>query len=202
MAKPFPLLIFCQYLYRIIKIIPNLYLTNSFDNPRAESRKSQLSTHPFQYNGTKHFSRYDEWRALNAGMTFEKKLDINRVKIGNDVWIGEHVMIKRGVKIGDGVIIAAGSIVTKEVEPYSIVAGVPAKLIRKRFDDSTIERLMKLKWWNYDLSGFSKDIPFDIPKDAIKFIEGKIESSEINPASPSFIQVENIRKHVSIKTSA
>lgn len=67
--------------------------------------------------------------------------------IGNDVWIGSRVLIKNGVKIGDGVVIGMGSVVTKDIEPYSIVAGVPAKVIRKRFDDKIIDQFMNVKWW-------------------------------------------------------
>ena len=72
--------------------------------------------------------------------------------IGNDVWIGFSTTILNGVRIGDGAIVAAGSVVTKDVEPYSIVAGVPAKIIGKRFSDDMIERLLDLQWWNYDPS--------------------------------------------------
>lgn len=70
------------------------------------------------------------------------------VKIGHDVWIGERAIILDGLSIGNGSIIAAGAVVTKDVEPYSIVGGVPAKLIRKRFDNKTIEALLNLKWWD------------------------------------------------------
>lgn len=69
--------------------------------------------------------------------------------IGNDVWIGYNSTILNGVKIGDGAIVAAGSVVTKDVEPYAIVGGVPAKVIRYRFDKKIIDRLIKLEWWNY-----------------------------------------------------
>lgn len=71
------------------------------------------------------------------------------VEIGNDVWIGEGVCIVSGVKIGDGAIIGAHAVVTKSVEPYSVVAGVPAREIRKRFDDTTIQRLFEIKWWDW-----------------------------------------------------
>ena len=68
--------------------------------------------------------------------------------IGNDVWIGNRAMIMQGVTVGDGAVIGAGSIVTKDVEPYTIVAGNPARVIRKRFDDETIEKLLNIKWWD------------------------------------------------------
>ena len=68
--------------------------------------------------------------------------------IGNDVWIGNNVLVKAGVKISDGAVIGMGSVVTKDVGPYEIWAGNPAKLIKKRFDDETIEKLLKTQWWN------------------------------------------------------
>lgn len=71
------------------------------------------------------------------------------VVIGNDVWIGANVVILPGVTIGDGAILAAGAVVTKDVSPYCIVGGNPAKLIRKRFDDVTIKNLLSIQWWNW-----------------------------------------------------
>lgn len=71
-------------------------------------------------------------------------------RIGNDVWIGANVIICRNVTIGDGAVIGAGSVVTHDVEPYTIVAGVPARLLKKRFDDKTIERLLNILWWKFD----------------------------------------------------
>lgn len=70
--------------------------------------------------------------------------------IGNDVWIGTRATIRSGVSIGDGAIIAAGAVVTRDVEPYTIVGGVPAKPIRKRFTDEQIDALLSLKWWDKD----------------------------------------------------
>lgn len=73
----------------------------------------------------------------------------SRVTIGNDVWIGEACFISAGVTIGDGAVIGAHSVVTHDVEPYSIVAGAPAREIRKRFPEEIIEGLLALKWWNW-----------------------------------------------------
>ena len=70
-------------------------------------------------------------------------------RIGNDVWIGYGAIILSGVTIGDGAIIGAGAVVTKDVEPYTVVAGVPAKVIKKRFEDEVIEKLLLLKWWEF-----------------------------------------------------
>lgn len=71
------------------------------------------------------------------------------IEIGNDVWIGRGAMIFSGVRIGDGAIVGARSVVTKDVAPYTIVAGMPARPIRQRFDDQTVARLLEIKWWNW-----------------------------------------------------
>ena len=74
-----------------------------------------------------------------------------KVKIENDVWIGANVFIKNGVRIGNGAIIGAGSVVLKDVNDYEIVGGVPSRLIRKRFNESIIDLLLEIKWWELDL---------------------------------------------------
>ena len=118
-----------------------------------------IGNHPTQFGSTFPSFYYDTSKQI--GFSFHKgqplyadiykKVDEEHdihVDIGNDVWIGSHALLLGGVRIGDGAVIGAGSVVTKDVEPYSIVAGVPAKIIRKRFDDDTILRLLQRKWWN------------------------------------------------------
>lgn len=92
-----------------------------------------------------------------------------RTIIGNDVWIGHSAMIKAGVKIGNGAVIGMGAIVTKDVPAYTIVGGNPAKLIRMRFDDTIIEQLNQLEWWNLDDEKIQQCAPFI--KEPLVFIE-------------------------------
>lgn len=80
------------------------------------------------------------------------------VQIGHDVWIGSYAHIHSGVKIGDGAIIATGAVVTKDVPPYAIVGGVPAKIIRYRFDEDQIKYLEKFKWWDRDVNWLADNV--------------------------------------------
>lgn len=119
-------------------------------NAANHSLKS-LSTYPFPIF-------YDEWNhGLEVTKAWDNKGDI---VIGNDVWIGYEAVILAGVTIGDGAIIGARAVVTKNVEPYSIVAGVPAKIIRKRFSDDIVEKLLKIKWWNWPIDKILSNIKF------------------------------------------
>ncbi len=92
---------------------------------------------------------FDEWGldAKNIRDAWDNKGD---TVIGNDVWIGYEAFIMPGVKIGDGAIVGTRAVVTGDVPPYTIVGGVPARPIRKRFDDETIRRLEALRWWDWD----------------------------------------------------
>ena len=79
------------------------------------------------------------------------------VNIGNDCWIGQHVFIVGGVTIGDGAVVYAGAVVTKDVPPYAIVGGVPARIIRYRYDQETIDWLLRIKWWEHDIEWFEEN---------------------------------------------
>ena len=102
---------------------------------------------------------YEEWELEKSNITtaWDNKGDI---VIGNDVWIGYEAVIMAGVHIGDGAIIAARAVVTKDVPPYTIVGGTPAKEIRKRFDAEVIQQLPILKWWNWSTDKIRQCLPY------------------------------------------
>lgn len=102
---------------------------------------------------------YEEWELEKSNITtaWDNKGDI---VIGNDVWIGFEAVIMAGVHIGDGAIIAARAVVTKDVPPYTIVGGTPAKEIRKRFDAELIQQLLMLKWWDWSNDKIRQCLPY------------------------------------------
>ncbi|MGE5458724.1 MAG: CatB-related O-acetyltransferase [Methanococcaceae archaeon] len=117
----------------------------------GEEVRCGLGKHPTEKYVSTSFSFYSNTKP-NA-FTFSDKnyfAEYSAIEIGNDVWIGTRAMVLDGVKIGDGAIVAAGAVVTRNVAPFSIVGGVPAKLIKYRFDENTIKSLMEIKWWDMD----------------------------------------------------
>lgn len=117
----------------------------------ANHALGSLSTYPFPIF-------YDEWglEGKNVADAWDNKGDI---ALGSDVWIGYEAVILAGVTIGDGAIIGARAVVTRDVPPYAIVGGVPARLIRRRFDDATIEALLDLRWWDWEPERIRQALP-------------------------------------------
>ena len=101
---------------------------------------------------------FEEWglEKENVAQAWDQKGDII---IGNDVWIGYEAVVLSGVTIGDGAVIGCRAVVTKDIPPYTIVGGVPAKPIRKRFDEETIKELQKIKWWDWPEEKIAGKIP-------------------------------------------
>jgi acetyltransferase-like isoleucine patch superfamily enzyme len=147
--------------YPLVKIGRFCSIARNCEIGVAEHPIYFVSTHPFQFNKT----------------IFKSKeyLDIQKVKwlghretiIGNDVWIGAKAIIKTGLCIGDGAVIASGAVVTKDIPPYAIVGGVPAKILKYRFTDPIIKELLDIKWWDINIE-MLRHIHFDDINLAIK----------------------------------
>lgn len=127
----------------------------------ANHLTNSLTTYPFAIFG-------NGWENAMEGKSYPQKGDIN---IGNDVWIGYNATIMAGVTIGDGAIIATNSTVIKDVEPYSIVGGNPAKEIKTRFSKEVITKLLELQWWNWDIEKITKNIQNLTDSEIAKIIE-------------------------------
>ncbi|KAA3439239.1 CatB-related O-acetyltransferase [Rufibacter hautae] len=120
----------------------------SFIMNGANHLTEAISSYPFAIFG-------NGWEGAMQGKSYPSKGD---TEVGNDVWIGHKATIMAGVKIGDGAIIAAHSVVTKDVEPYTVVGGNPAKEIRKRFPQEQIQKLLDLQWWNWDIDKITANV--------------------------------------------
>ena len=105
--------------------------------------------HPIEWVSTSPVF-YEGRDSVKAKFSEYKREPLKKTIIGHDVWIGQNALIKQGVNVGTGAVVGMGSIVTKDVEPYTIVAGNPAKVIRKRFEDSMVSGLLGSKWWEFN----------------------------------------------------
>lgn len=126
-----------------------------------------LSTNEFQYHPNS-FDWVPEYREIER---LPRTPDMfQHVTVGNDVWTGHNVNIMAGVSVGDGAVIAAGAVVTRDVPPYAVVAGVPGTVKRLRFPEKTVERLLKVKWWDLELKDLS-GLPFRDVERCLDLIE-------------------------------
>lgn len=147
-----------------------------------------LSVNACQY--IKEFHEYD--KLFNERIKIKNFQPYKHTVIGNDVWIGANVYIKDGLKIGDGAIIGANSVVTHDVEPYAIVAGCPAKIIRYRFTPEIIKELLELQWWKYNIADFG-DIDFDNIEKAISKLKEILP--KLKPYKPKTIDFSYIKQN-------
>ncbi len=127
-----------------------------------------ISTYPF-------YEFYEEWKTdskeYKKGIVDISTITPNPIIIENDVWIASNVTIKEGVRVGNGAVIAMESLVTKNVPPYAIVGGNPARIIRYRFNKKQIEELLKIAWWNWNDGEIKKITHLLISEKVDAFIE-------------------------------
>lgn len=129
-----------------------------------------ISPHPFQ-------------QLKSCGFVDENiPFKCEKIEIGNDVWIGANVNILSGVKIGNGAVIGAGSVVTKDIPPYAIAVGSPAKVIKYRFTEDIIDRIQKLEWWNW---------PKQLIRENIELFHQKIGEEEIEKLEKIYSELNN-----------
>jgi acetyltransferase-like isoleucine patch superfamily enzyme len=130
--------------------------------------KIGMGSHPIKFVSTSTVF-YEPYRGYVKRQLFDEFADKGYTEIGNDVLIGANAIILAGVKIGDGAVVGAGSVVTKDVPPYAIVAGNPAKVIKYRFSQELIEEILKIKWWDMDIDLLIENIDLmQNPKEFIK----------------------------------
>ena len=151
-----------------------------------------LSTSPIQYNHLDKWgwhSSMKDFVAEDIPKNKEWKIFGKRVEIGNDVWIGDGVQILRGVNIGSGAIVAAGAVVTKYVPPYAIVGGVPAKIIRYRFNEETVAKLLELQWWNLNPKHLS-GLKFSEPLNIIKHLDKLKQTENLEYLNKEYVLID------------
>jgi len=132
----------------------------------ANHQMNAVTTFPFYI--------FDDWKKYQKAPALNKLPLKGDTVIGNDVWIGQNVTILPGVHIGDGAIIGMNSVVGSDVKPYTIIAGNPAKVIRKRFDNELIKLLLKLKWWDKSTKEIAELIPI-LTDDDLKKVKKKLK---------------------------
>lgn len=112
-------------------------------------------------------------------------------EIGNDVWIGQGAFIKVGITIGDGAVIGARATVVKDVPPYSVVVGTPGRVLKLRFPEPIVERLMAIQWWQYSIYDMS-GVAFDDVAQALDQVETRVADGEIKPYQPTKVTLAEL----------
>lgn len=144
------------------------------------------------------FMLHNEYHDRLMGEKYQEAAHKALPVIGNDVWIGYGCAILNGVTIGDGAIIATGTVVTKDVPPYTIVGGVPAKPIRQRFSDRVVEKLLELKWWDYGPDVMS-GLDISDSEYCVDALEERIKTGQVELYTPSYVEIDIENNTIEVK---
>jgi acetyltransferase-like isoleucine patch superfamily enzyme len=151
-------------------------------------RTDLFTTHPLGVKGGSQFAGHPQFHRLRESIAAPQTPPTGRrTRVGNDVWIGQGALVNDGATIGDGAIIGAGAVVTGNIPAYAIAVGVPARVIRFRFDDDMIARFQRLRWWDLDLSALA-----DIPVEPLAFLETVEAAVAAGSAPPLAIETVNV----------
>lgn len=170
----------CTHIGRYCSIARNVTIGE------GEHPSDWLSTHPFQYGEawvSKRWSKRDN-------STYAKREVKQAVWIGHDVTIGDNAIILLGVRIGTGAIIGAGAVVTKDVPPFAVVAGVPAKVIKFRHPETIRAEIHKFRWWRYEADSLA-ELPFDNVVQALGELKEREKAGLLEPIEDSFVLIKD-----------
>lgn len=171
---------YCSIANNVTRIQGNHPL-NRFTTSNVTYVNNNIAFNQFSIDQNKEFSRVQI-----------KDADNLPIIIGNDVWIGQDVRFgSKGITVGDGAVVAAGSLVTKDVPPYAVVAGIPAKIVKFRFESHIVQKLLNLKWWQYAYTDF-KTIQGDVGiENFISTLEEMVDKGELKPYLPSPVTIND-----------
>ena len=116
---------------------------------------------------------------------------VNDTWIGHEAYLGVGCFVRRGVRIGDGAVVGARSVVTRDIPPYAVAVGSPAKVVRLRFAEPLVERLLKLQWWRYDLAPFKQRVDFSQMEATLEFFEQQLAEGHLQPLRPRSYALQN-----------
>ncbi|MFC4251040.1 CatB-related O-acetyltransferase [Sinimarinibacterium flocculans] len=157
-----------------------------------------FSTHMFAFTQRQHLPRFyeleDAERLAPDGPTPTRFTIPMKTVIGHDAYVGAGAFVKRGVTIGVGAVVAARAVVTKDVPPYAIVAGTPARIMRYRMPEHLIERMLALEWWRYDLAPHKHNVDFADIDGTLGYLEEAHEAGKLQPLMPRTYRVERTRE--------
>lgn len=155
-----------------------------------EHPMDHLSTHPFTFTRPRYLPNLYQLPDFvrlapedRPGPSYVDSVPDHTV-VGHDTYVGAGSFVSRGVTIGDGAVIGARAVVTRDVPPYAIVAGVPARVIRLRFPEKTVERLLRVQWWRYDLAPHKQAIDFSRIDATLDYIEDHLARGDLDLLRP------------------